>query len=163
MMTIEPKIPMSAEELPQQRIHEVVDIDPMPEQFDCTVGYGAVPADAQAGEEPLSPTHLGQVEWAWTPSHNRLDAYYLDKTRSHWVLWTGSWNFDKSEFSWHAIACVRRQGITQRQAAVHLLIAFWRYDALENKLDEYHWINDKGYLSVADLSAVARCVWADDE
>ena len=46
---------------------------------------------------------------------------------------------------------------------MHLLIEFWKFDAEENKLDEYHWINEDGYLSVADLSAIARCVWDEVE
>jgi hypothetical protein len=162
-MTIKPKIPMSAQELPQQRIHEVVDVEPLSGRFDCIVGYGAVPEDVTSDEEPMSPTYLGQVEWAWTPTHNRLDAYYLDETMSHWILWSGSWNFNRSEFNWAPIACVARQGVTQRQAAVHLLIAFWRFDAENNKLDEYHWINDADYLSVADISAIAREVWGGEE
>jgi hypothetical protein len=38
-MTREPKIPMSPTELPQQRIHEVIDLPKRPEPFDCDVCY----------------------------------------------------------------------------------------------------------------------------
>jgi hypothetical protein len=44
-MTNNPKISMSPEELPQQRIHEVAELPVSPEPFDCHVGYGKVPAD----------------------------------------------------------------------------------------------------------------------
>ena len=42
-MTREPKIPMSPEELPQQRIHEVVALPKRPEEFDFKVGYELAP------------------------------------------------------------------------------------------------------------------------
>ena len=162
-MTREPKIPMSPTELPQQRIHEVVGLPERPKPFNCLAGYGVVPKDVLPEGDPPSPTYLAQVEWAWTPSHNRLDAYYLDKRRSHWVLWSRYWNFDQSDLNWMPVACVGRKGVNQRQAAVHLLIEFWKFDAEENKLDEYHWINEDGYLSVADLEAIARYVWDEAE
>ena len=38
-MTREPKIPMSPEALPQQRIHEIVSLPERPAEFDCEVGY----------------------------------------------------------------------------------------------------------------------------
>ncbi len=37
-MIRDPKIPMSPTELPQQRIHEVVELPERPAEFDCEVG-----------------------------------------------------------------------------------------------------------------------------
>ena len=78
-------------------------------------------------------------------------------------MWSRYWNFDRSDLNWAPVACLGRKGVKQRQAAVHLLIEFWKFDAEENKLDEYHWINEDGYLSVADLEAIARRVWDEAE
>ena len=86
-MTNNPHIPMSHTQLPQQRIHEVLEFVEHPEPFNSTVGYGAVPTSAIPKNGPSSPIYLAQVEWAWSPMHSRVSAYYLHRGRSHWVLW----------------------------------------------------------------------------
>ena len=95
-----PTIPMSPEELPQQRIYEVVDLPVRPEPFDCLVGYGGVPDDIVSKHAPRSPLYLCQVEWAWSPMHNWLDAYYLHRGRSHWILWTRYWDDNWGKWEW---------------------------------------------------------------
>ena len=42
-MIREPKIPMSPEDLPQQRIHEVVALPQRPAEFNCCIGYELFP------------------------------------------------------------------------------------------------------------------------
>jgi hypothetical protein len=158
-MISNPKIPMSPDDLPQQRIHEVVDLPDRPEQFDCLVGYGAVPDDVVPKNGPSSPTYLGQVEWAWSPAHNRLDAYYLHRGRKHWMLWSRYWDDNWGKWEWAAVACVAKNEASQRQAAVHLLIEFWKEEARESDVDHFHWINEGGFLAIAELSAIAREVW----
>ena len=46
------------------------------------------------------------------------------------------------------------------QAAVHLLLEFWKYDAKERDVDEFLWINEEAHLSVAEIGAIAREVWS---
>ena len=58
-----------------------------------------------------------------------------------------------------SVGSVPRKGIEERQAAVYLLLEFWADEAGSSTLDEFHWINEDGYLSVADLAAIAREVW----
>ena len=58
-----------------------------------------------------------------------------------------------------AIGCVPRRGVTQKQAAVYLLLEFWAFDAKEGSVDEFHWINEDGFLSIAEIMAIAREVW----
>jgi hypothetical protein len=158
-MTTDPKIPMSPSELPQQRIHEVIDLPKRPEPFDCLVGYGEVPNKIIPKCGPRSPLYLGQVEWAWSPMHNRLDAYYLHRGRTHWVLWSRYWDDNWGKWGWAAVACTAKKGVSERQAAVHLLIEFWKEEAEESDVDKYHWINEDGYLSIAEIAAIAREVW----
>ena len=158
-MTRQPKIPMLPSQLPQQRIHEVVDLPERPVPFDCLVGYGAVPDNIIPKGGPRSPTYLAQVEWAWSPMHNRLDAYYLHRGRSHWILWSRYWDDNWGKWEWAAAACVRKKGVSENEAAVHLLIEFWKEEAEENHVDHYHWINESGFLSIAELAAIAREVW----
>ena len=91
-MIREPKIPMSPEELPQQRIHEVVALPKRPAEFDFKVGYELVPYGELPKNAPTNSTYLCQVEWAWSPAHSRLDAYYLHRGRTHWSLWSKYWD-----------------------------------------------------------------------
>ena len=158
-MTREPKIPMSPEALPQQRIHEVVGLPERPEEFDCEVGYGVSPNSEMPKNVPTSWTYLCQVEWAWSPMNNRLDAYYLHRGRTHWSLWSRYWDDNWGQWSDMAIGCVPRRGVTEPQAAFYLLLEFWTGEVTDNSLDEFHWINETEYLSVADLAAIAREVW----
>ena len=46
-MMREPKIPMLPTELPQQRIHEVVELPERPAEFNCEVDYGGGPPPKQ--------------------------------------------------------------------------------------------------------------------
>ena len=158
-MTREPKIPMSPTELPQQRIHEIVGLPERPEPFDCLVGYGAVSGDIIPKSGPRSPEYLAQVEWAWSPMHNRLDAYYLHSGRKHWLLWSRYWDDNWGKWEWTVVGCVGKKGVSERQAAVYLLVEFWKEEAEENGVDQFHWINEHGFLTVAELAAIAREVW----
>ena len=91
-MTRQPKIPMSPDGLPQQHIHEVVSLPERPANFDCEVGYGVFPKGALPKNGPINSTYLCQVEWAWSPMHNCIDAYYLHQDRNHWSLWSKYWD-----------------------------------------------------------------------
>ena len=158
-MTRQPKIPMSPGELPQQRIHEVITLPPKPEPFDCIVGHRQFPKGALPSRTPRNMTYLAQVEWAWSPAHSRLDAYYLHKGRTHWSLWSRYWDDNWGQWSDVAVGCVHRRGVSEYQAAIYLLLEFWREDALDNGLDEFHWVNEADYLTVADLAAITRQIW----
>jgi len=159
-MTNNPLIPMSPNQLPQQRIHEVVVLPSRPEPFDCVVGYGQFPKGSLPHDIPSDPDYLCQVEWAWSPANNRIDAYYLHLGRTHWSLWSRYWDDNYGEWLDMAVGCVRRRDITRRQAATYLLLEFWKDEANENNLDEFHWINESVYLTVADVAAIAREVWS---
>ena len=158
-MTREPKIPMSPSELPQQRVHEVVDLTQRPEPFDCKAGYWDYPSGSAPENQPRNPTYLCQVEWAWSPVHNRLDAYYLHRGRSHWSLWSRYSDDNWGKWEWAAAACVHRRGVTEKQAAVYLLLELWKHEVREFDLDQFHWINEGVYITVAELMAIAREVW----
>jgi hypothetical protein len=158
-MTQVPVIPMSPDQLPQQRIHEVVDLIERPDPFDFSVGYGSVPENARGKGKPKSAAYLAQVEWAWSPMHNRLDAYYLHRGRRHWVLLSQYWDDNWGKWEWADVGYVPRKGISRHQAAVHLLLEYWKSEVTDSDLDEFHWINTAGCLSVSELMAIARVVW----
>ena len=164
-MTREPKIPMLPTELPQQRIHEVVSLPARPTEFSSFVNYGDMPEGTVSKNPPRNAIYLCQVEWAWSPAHNRLDSYYLNKGRTHWSLW--SRYLDDNGYPWKwiwvPVGCVPLAGLDDRTAATHLLIDFWRFDAKEGDVDQFHWINEDSYLSIAELAAIAREVWGEAE
>ena len=68
-------------------------------------------------------------------------------------------NDESGKWEHIGIGHVHRRGVNQEQAAAYLLLEFWKFDAQDCYVDCYHWINETGYLSVADLSAIAREVW----
>ena len=158
-MIREPKIPMAPEHLPQQRIHEVITLPDRPAVFDCVVGQRVYPRGALPLKPSSNATYLCQVEWAWSPMHNRLEAYYLHRGRTHWSLWCKYWDDNYMKWELASIGSVPRKGVEERQAAVYLLLEYWADEAQSSTVDEFHWINEDGYLSVADLAAIAREVW----
>ena len=74
-----PIIPMKPEQLPQQRVYEVLTLPQRPESFHCRAGHGEVPEEAVPKKGPRAAIYLGQVEWAWSPMHNSLECYYLHR------------------------------------------------------------------------------------
>lgn len=160
----EPKIPMKPSDLPRQRLHLVVDLPPRPEPFEFGVGWGDFPEGVvPKTRTPREPLYLAQVEWAETPWNNGIVGFYLQARRKVWLLWTRTlddnawpWRWD-----WLPVAWCPRKGVTERQAAVHLLAEFWRFDRSDCSGSRFDWINEAGDLSVADLMAIARLVKAE--
>ncbi|MEE4317784.1 MAG: hypothetical protein V2I74_12470 [Erythrobacter sp.] len=156
-----PRIPMSPSELPQQRLVLVVDLEPRPDPFDVVVDYGARPPGVELPNGPSNPEYLCQAEWSWSPMHSRVDAYYLSRGRTHWMLWSYWYDDNWGKWDWTPVAYVPRRQATARQAAVHLLIEFWKFDREQTDLNRYHWINASAFLSVAELREIAHIVWPD--
>ena len=153
-----PIIPMKPEQLPQQKVYEALTLPQRPEPFNCRAGCEEVPQEAVPKNGPRSATYLGHVEWAWSPMHNRLDAYYLHRGRRYWILWIRYFGFSE-RWEWHPVACVRHSEASRKQAAVYLLMALWQVE----DCDKFHWINEASYLSVAELQAIAREVWTSED
>ena len=154
-----PSITMSPDQLPQQRIVPVASIPTRPHPFDAVVGWSEKPAGVVLANGPRDPEYLGQVEWAWSPMNNRVDAYYLSRGRSHWMLWLYSYDDNWGKWDWLPIGHVLRKDISFDQAAFHLLIDYWRWDKAKGDLDHYHWINEEGYLDASQWRTIALLVW----
>lgn len=158
-----PQIPMSPADLPQQRVALVVDLPLRPQPFDSVVGYDVKPAGLKFKKGPLSATYLGQLEWAWSPENNQLSAYYIHRSRKHWILWTryideNSWS---QRWVWMPIGFVPRDQANQIEAAIQLMIDFLTIDRENSQLARFHWVAGTGLLSVSQFDAVARVVWSD--
>jgi hypothetical protein len=107
---------------------------------------------------------LCRIEWSWSPVHYRMESYYLQRCRSHWVLWVK--HHGEELYQPIPIArCQRGEGFAQeyKTAAMILLAAVLteeirRYDS---ELDRFHAITDTGLLSTEELNAVGDTVWGN--
>ena len=73
-----PRIPLSPTLLPQQRIHAVHDLPAWPDHARPFVGYSdTLEVEGLPKRKSRNAAYLCQLEWAWSPDHDRLDAYYL--------------------------------------------------------------------------------------
>jgi len=152
-----PSIPMSPQDLPQQRLVAVVDLPPCPDDIEICL-Y----AEFQR-KMPQRPSrgvkYLCQVEWAWSPMHSRISSYYMHKGRNYWILWERHFDDNWDRWYFNPAASVSHKGCTETQAAVHLLRASWAWEREESSLEECHWVNDTDLLSIAELAAISRAVW----
>jgi len=162
-MTDKPRIAMTPGELPDQRIHEVVNLPPEPEGFEPVGCYGWEPEEIMPKNRPRDMLYLGSLEWAWGPMHGRIEAYFLHRGRTYWLLYTQDLDPNEPEFAWMVAAFGNRKDVDERQAAVHLVVAKWREEVIQGGLDHFHWINQDGYLSVPEWMAIAREVWGSSK
>ncbi len=77
-MIKDPVVPLSPSLLPQQRLYEVKALMTWPSGVKPIVGYpGELGVPNLPKRRSRNAIYLCQAEWAWTPHHNRLAAYYL--------------------------------------------------------------------------------------
>lgn len=158
-MTRQPRIPLTPDQLPPQRLVEVVDLPPAPPGLDPTVCLFWMPGDILPKRRPRRMAYLGTVEWAWNPMSNRVEAYFLHGARRHWVLWIQDPFPNEPEAAWQVAAYTPRRDVTAREAAHHLVMARWREEAEERFLDHFHFVSEEGDLKAADWRAIGRAVW----
>ena len=84
-MTKQPGPLMDFNDQPQQRLYAVPDIPY--ELFDEKIEFREVGNSGVPKKIPSRAKFVIQVEWAWTPMHNRLTNYHisLDSERRRWV------------------------------------------------------------------------------
>ena len=156
-----PIIPMSAAQLPKQRIVTLADLGERPVPFDAAVGWNEKPAGSILAKGPSKPDYLGQVEWSWSPMHGRIDAYYLSRGRTHWILWLYSYDDNWGNWDWLAIGNVPLRQANKKQASIHLMADFWRMEKTENDLDHYHSINEEDFLGAGEWRTIGLLVWPE--
>ena len=169
------RIPMRPNELPQQKVYVVTDLPQLSSSFEasCLMQFGSrgdcddyewsIPEADLPQRFPGAATFVAQVEWAWGPSHDRLDAYYIcsNRRRSHWFLWLRCPGNDAWVFRMNSLlyAYCPRRTMDRKTAAIQLLLHAWRYEVAESERDCFDWINDTGLLTVSELQSIARAVW----
>lgn len=130
-----------------------------PTPFDSVVGWEETKLSLKLPIRPSKEHFLGCVEWAWQPLHGRVDAYYLNRGRTHWSLWQNSPIESDKVWSWTAIAGVALDQASSKEAAVHLLIDYLRFEGREYELDRFHFIASEGELVAEEIDEIGNLVW----
>ena len=154
-------IPMSPELLPRQKLNEVVGLPPRPEGLDVKIEWEHRLKKEHPKGSPRKLTFVCSAEWSWSPAHHRIANYYLNPKRKYWFLWN-NWVDDQTyPWAWHwdVLAYAPRIEADECSVAAYMLLEHWQSDAEHGHLDQYHWINNTGCLSVEDIQAVAREIW----
>lgn len=156
-----PKIPMHPEERPARKRLAQSRTNGTNSDIDPILSIDTAEHPIGSTEAPVSlPLYLGQVEWAWSPMHGRIEAYYLENRSGHWLLWTRVYDDNWQAWIW-ALSAYARCGATSPQtAARELLVAAWRAKRRSEDLDPFHWVNEDGALSSGDLQDIAGQVWS---
>ena len=93
--------------------------------------------------------------------HHRIDNYYLNPRRTGWLLWNNWVDDGTRPWSWHwlLMAHCKKGKFDEKTIAIHLMKALWECEQEHQMLDEYHWINNTGLLSVEEIQAIRRKIW----
>ena len=137
-MSRKPRVPMSPEALPQQRLYLVRGLPHPPPGWAPVIGEGIGLAQQAM---PRGARYVGQLEWSWSPMHSRIGAYFLSMDRSHrrWLLWMKPYDsnwclWDKPTLK----AMSTRPGLAAKVAAQLLLCEVWKDEVVNEELDRFH-------------------------
>ena len=159
-----PKIPMTPDDVPRQRVHLVVALPPRPKMFQGFCDFvSPMPSEVRPKGSPRKMEYLGSVEWARGPRESRFDSYYLNPRGSYWLLWIrwqdeNDWNLS---WKWTLYAYGSRKSVDAKTAATYLLLDAWSAERDSLDLEHYFLIGETGLLSVEEISEVARNVWPE--
>src|SRR5262249_51975952 len=105
-------------------------------------------------------TFLCTFEWSLSYFSHRMESYYTQRARTHWVLWLK--RYDDNRGRWEnpiAVARCAWKGLDwDKDAAMILLAAVFVDDKRRFDLGRFG-INNTGLLSMEELDAVADTVW----
>lgn len=176
--TKNPSVVLNPEDLPQQRLTVVRNLTDFPEDWKYFVhGW---PEGVK--EDLTTYDTLCSLEWAWSPMHNRLQLYAFQKSLcgKYGLLTIGQFN-DESLFQQYdedgepldddidpwtlqeAGHCIYQPRLSLKENAVLCVIEDLRFEKGECDLDPFHWVQSEDLLDCADLAAIARVVWGEEE
>ena len=164
-MIKEPKIPMTPEEVPQQRLGLVTDLPRRPLKFNVLCDFNEpMPDNIRPKGSPRNFVYLGSVEWAWSPMHSRFDSYYLNPRGSYWLLWIRYQDFNTYVWPWYwrFYAYAKKNRVCEKIAATYMLMDAWTSEKQTSDLDHYFLVDDPGLLSMSEISEIARQVWPEN-
>jgi hypothetical protein len=151
-----PKIPLHPSQLPQQRLRLVHEMPIALPEYGVRLGS----AKGIASKLPRTAEYVCQLEWAWSPMNNRIEAFYVSRSRKHWVLWSSY--FDDNYSRWEKdVVAVCSLKADQKYAVMLMLFEHLDDLRVSYEIEHYHWISESGFLSVGEIDTVARNVWSE--
>ena len=178
MSTTYKKVTMSLEQLPRQRLYQLIELPEPPWNFGLL--FGEALQELQPSEPGEGASLIVQAEWSWSPMHNRVSNWEigLDETKQYWVLWSSyltdeselaDWcdpDDDEEDLQWVSIwssevvaACAKRD-LDRHDASILLLMQAW-VDERDGyvELDRPHFYGATGELNIDELRSIERAVW----
>ena len=105
-------VPMLPEQIPQQRLNEVLTLPSKPSDLKVYVDND-VPLKNRPVAWPRKLIYLCGVEWAWSPAHNRMDHYYLNLKPNHFFLWNHYLDDLSIPWKWSGLSFLTPQNAKQ--------------------------------------------------
>jgi hypothetical protein len=141
--------------------NQVFGLPPRPASFYCEWNeWVPIPPQCCPTASAESLEFLSMVEWSWSMANERVDAYFLEARGPFWLLWNRFYEDPfLVEWSWTLQAHGPRVDITEREAAVHLVLDSWIVETRDYGLDPFHIITKTGLLSKEDLEAMRKLAW----
>jgi hypothetical protein len=109
---------------------------------------------------------LCTIEWRWSLYNNRMESYFLQRSRWHWILWEKYYddNWGRWEKPFAKARCPRTDPNLEKDIAITLLAAVLReeirhYDSDPGRFD----VSEAGLLDIEELNIVADTVWERHE
>jgi len=154
-------VPMLPEQIPQQRLNEVVNLPAKPNDLKVYVDNDVPLKINRPVAWPRKLIYLCGVEWAWSPAHNRMDHYYLNLKPNYFFLWNHYLD-DLSipwKWEWLFLSYASKCKGDLKAISTHMLLKYWETECEDQGLDHYHFIGNTGLLNVEDIQALAREIW----
>jgi hypothetical protein len=157
-------VPLSPNERPQQRLNLVQSLGPRPEGFSGHVSWIDGPPQKPPLRSPRNVERVCSVEWAWSPTHDRLDSYYINEKPNYWALWKHELDDGSSPWRWTWRLYAYAPKVSNEDVSTivaYMLFDAWTDEARAVGLDHYHWINETGILDTETVQAIGRAVWGN--
>lgn len=181
MKTTHKQVAMSPEDLPRQRMFQLVDLPEPHAGFECLVGerLASLGPLESGGEDKF----IVQAEWAWSPMHGRISNWEIgpDGSGDYWLLWCSgpTGEYEPAEWCnpgeeqavemepvWDStlVAACHRQALPDQEAAILLLFQAWHDERLGfMELDRPHFYGAVGLLAIDVIRSIEIRVWGERE
>ena len=129
-------VPMTPDARPKQRLNEVVGLPAKPDDMDVFVEWvNPIASERHPKGTPRKLTFVCSVEWAWSPTNNRIANYYINPKPWGWVLWD-NWNcLSMAGNLLHSFECKLHSRCSQHDLACPCVVEHLRIRNCRQALD----------------------------
>src|SRR5689334_22987045 len=110
--------------------------------------------------------HLCEIEWSWSPAHSMTISFFLQRGRTHWILWQRY--YDGNSYKWDkpapVVRCLRKD-LGEHEAALRLLTAaLSELRHSREDPDRFDFVFNAGSVCSEDeIHALGDTVWPETE